>query len=166
MWCWSANPLRVPLAVHLLPEGTAVLMINYVSCFSQPACVAFFQLSRGFVSTASYSELGQLSDARWPNSARPSLNSLRKGNTGKAVPLHCSCSRAAARRFSGGTAVTADSEAVAQLIICLFQGCKVTISEEQHSESPFCIASFPKIAFFACDNKCKASKNQGYTYIQ
>lgn len=90
----SKSTCKSPLLSISSPRGWQCLWSIMCPAFPQPASVAFFQLSRGFVSTASYSELGQLSDARWPNSARPSLNSLRKGNTGKAVPLHCSCSRA------------------------------------------------------------------------
>lgn len=77
--CWSANPTPCPLCCPSPPRGDGrasdqLCVLLFPSLLLSP----FFQLSRGFVSTASYSELGQLSDARWPNSARPSLNSLRK----------------------------------------------------------------------------------------
>lgn len=155
LWCWSANPRRVPFAGRLLPEGMAVLMINDVSCFS-PACLCL--LFSAFVSTVSYSVLGQLSDAHWPNSASPCPSSLGRGNLGKAIPLHCSCSPAAAQGFSGGTAVTA-AEAVTQFNNLLVSELQITISKEQNSESSFCTASFPKLAFFTCVNNYKDSED-------
>lgn len=114
LWCCSANPHRVPLAAHLIPEGMAVLMISDVPCFS-PACL-FLLFSA--VSTASYSELGQLSDARWPNSARPCPSSLEEGMWGK--PFHCTA--AAAQQLCRGTAGTADTKAVAPFNNLLVSG--------------------------------------------
>lgn len=109
----------------------------------------FFSCPVAFVSTASYSVLGQLSDARWPSSARPCPSSLRRGNSGKAVPLHYSCSPAAARGSSGGTAVTADTEAVAQFIDLLVLGLQSDYFKRAASERViFLNCILPQTYFF------------------
>lgn len=167
LWCWSANPLCVASAAHLPPEGMAVLMINYVPCFS-PACLCLL-----------------FSAVPWPLSAQPAIQCLdnylmlaglilpglarapwEEGIWGKS--LHCSA--AAAKQLHGasqeGLHLLQTLKQLHNLLICLFRGCKVTLSKEQHSESSFCTVSFPKLAFFACVNKYKTSEDWGWTYAQ
>lgn len=150
LWCWSANPLRVPFAVHLLPRGMAVPVVSDVSPFlSCPMALS----AQGAI---------QCSDnywnAHWPHSARPCPSSLGRGNLGKAVLLHCSCSPAAAWGLSGGTAVTADTEAVAQFNNLLASGLQILISKEQHSESSSILHPSPCF-FFVCVHKYKTSED-------
>lgn len=117
--------------------------------FPQPTCVAFFSCPIFFVGIASYSALGQLSDAHWPNSARLSLNSLRRGNTAKAAPLHRSRSWANVWGFSEGALVTTEAQAVIQLNILLVS-CGVTIWKLHSFKSSFLHCILPQTCFFAC----------------
>lgn len=129
--------------------------------FSQPAFVAFFSCPIIFVSIATYSALGQLSDAHWPNSARLSLNSLGRGNIGKAAPLHCSCSWANVCGFSEGAFVTTEAQAVIQFNILLVS-CIVTIWKLHSFKSSFLHCILPQTSFFACVKykiKLKRTKN-------
>lgn len=123
----------------------------HVLLFSQPACVAFFSCPIAFVSSASYSVLGQLSDAHWPNSARPSTNSVRSGNIGKATPLHCNCGGANVCGFSGGPSVTTDTQAVTQFNILLVSrlqcNClKTAVFKVIHSV----LHPYPNLLFHCC----------------
>lgn len=146
--CWPANPLRVPFAVHLLPEGMAVLMINYVPCFP-PACLCLL-----------------FSAVPWPLSAQPAIQCLdnylmlaglilpglarapwEEGIWGK--PLHCIA--AAAKQLHGasqeGLHLLQTLKQLHNLLICLFQGCKVTLSKEQHPESFSVLCPSPNLLF-------------------
>lgn len=116
--------------------------------FSQPACVASFSCPLPLSAWRSCLALGQLSDAHWPNSARPSTNSLRRGNTRKALPLQCSYSWANVCGFSGGASVTTDTQQLHNLVFCLFQHCTVIIWKWQCFQLSFLHCILPQTCFF------------------